>query len=108
VFSHIVVSRFNVRAKSDERKKIVNETLREFELLSSKDTKFMRLSGGQTKGLQVAELFVYKPKLAIFDEPTTMVALDGCSFCRIILVHGRIGLNQNEVQVEYVHIWTSE
>ncbi len=60
-----------------ERKRIVEKTLKDFELWSSKDTKFMHLSGGQAKRLEVAKLFVYKPKLAIFDEPTTMVDLDG-------------------------------
>jgi ABC-2 type transport system ATP-binding protein len=60
-----------------ERKAIVEKTLKEFELWDSRDTKFMHLSGGQSKRLEVAKLFVYKPKLAIFDEPTTMVDLDG-------------------------------
>jgi ABC-2 type transport system ATP-binding protein len=62
---------------SEERKKVVKETLKEFDLEGSKDTRFMHLSGGQAKRLEVAKLFVYKPKLAIFDEPTTMVDLDG-------------------------------
>ncbi|GEM_PF-279278 len=61
----------------DERKKVVEETLKEFELWDSRNTKFMHLSGGQAKRLEVAKLFVHKPKLAIFDEPTTMVDLDG-------------------------------
>ena len=76
--SHILsfhASMYGVR--SQERRDVVQKTLREFELLSSKDTKFMHLSGGQAKRLEVAKLFVHKPKLAIFDEPTTMVDLDG-------------------------------
>jgi len=62
---------------SQERKRIVEKTMKEFELWDSKDTRFMHLSGGQAKRLEVAKLFVYSPKLAIFDEPTTMVDLDG-------------------------------
>jgi ABC-2 type transport system ATP-binding protein len=60
-----------------ERRSIVEKTLKEFELYNSKDTNFMNLSGGQSKRLEVAKLFVHKPKFAIFDEPTTMVDLDG-------------------------------
>jgi ABC-2 type transport system ATP-binding protein len=37
----------------------------------------MNLSGGQSKRLEVAKMFVHRPKFAIFDEPTTMVDLDG-------------------------------
>ncbi len=60
-----------------ERKRIVEQTLKDFELWNSRDTKFMHLSGGQAKRLEVAKMFVFKPKLAIFDEPTTQVDLDG-------------------------------
>ena len=62
---------------AQERKRVVEKTMKEFELWDSKDTRFMHLSGGQAKRLEVAKLFVYSPKLAIFDEPTTMVDLDG-------------------------------
>jgi len=60
-----------------ERKRVVDETLKEFQLWESRDKKFMTLSGGQSKRLEVAKLFVHLPKLAIFDEPTAMVDLDG-------------------------------
>jgi ABC-2 type transport system ATP-binding protein len=63
--------------EKEERKKIVEQTLKEFELWDSRDTRFMNLSGGQSKRLEVAKMFVFKPKFAIFDEPTTMVDLDG-------------------------------
>ncbi len=61
----------------DERKKVVEETLKEFQLWESRDKMFMNLSGGQSKRLEVAKLFVHIPKVAIFDEPTAMVDLDG-------------------------------
>jgi ABC-2 type transport system ATP-binding protein len=60
-----------------ERGRIVDETLREFQLWESRDKRFMTLSGGQAKRLEVAKLFVHAPKLAILDEPTAMVDLDG-------------------------------
>ncbi len=63
--------------KGEERKRRVDEALKDFELWESRNTKFMHLSGGQAKRLEVAKLFVHRPKLAIFDEPTTMVDLDG-------------------------------
>ncbi|MEM3637294.1 MAG: ABC transporter ATP-binding protein [Conexivisphaerales archaeon] len=63
--------------KEPERSAIVERTLKEFELWESRDKKFMDLSGGQAKRLEVAKLFVSPPKLALLDEPTAMVDLDG-------------------------------
>ena len=37
----------------------------------------MHLSGGQTKRLEVAKLLVQRPRLAIFDEPSSQVDLRG-------------------------------
>ncbi|MDG6939646.1 MAG: ATP-binding cassette domain-containing protein [Nitrososphaerota archaeon] len=59
------------------RRELVERTLKEFDLWDSREKKFMHLSGGQAKRLEVAKLFVHRPRLAIFDEPTTMVDLDG-------------------------------
>jgi len=63
--------------KDPERSSIVERTLKEFDLWESRDKKFMDLSGGQAKRLEVAKLFVHIPKLALLDEPTAMVDLDG-------------------------------
>jgi len=63
--------------KEPERSSIVERTLKEFDLWESRDKKFMDLSGGQAKRLEVAKLFVHLPKLALLDEPTAMVDLDG-------------------------------
>ena len=60
-----------------QREKVVNEALKEFQLWESWVKRFMTLSGGQAKRLEGAKLFVYTPKLAIFDEPSAMVDLDG-------------------------------
>ena len=60
-----------------DRERVVDDALREFQLWESRDKRFMTLSGGQAKRLEVAKLFVHIPKLAIFDEPTAMVDLDG-------------------------------
>jgi ABC-2 type transport system ATP-binding protein len=61
----------------EERSKVVDQTLKDFDLWPSRNKKFMELSGGQGKRLEVAKLFVHRPSVAIFDEPTAMVDLDG-------------------------------
>lgn len=61
----------------EERSKAVEDTLKEFELWQSRNKKFMELSGGQAKRLEVAKLFVHRPAVAVFDEPTAMVDLEG-------------------------------
>ncbi|QQG48304.1 MAG: ATP-binding cassette domain-containing protein [archaeon] len=63
--------------KGEERERIVDETLRQFDLWSSRNKRFMELSGGQGKRLEVAKLFVHRPGVAVFDEPTAMVDLEG-------------------------------
>ncbi len=63
--------------RGEERSKAVEDTLKEFELWQSRNKRFMELSGGQAKRLEVAKLFVHRPSVAVFDEPTAMVDLDG-------------------------------
>jgi ABC-2 type transport system ATP-binding protein len=61
----------------EERSKVVDQTLQDFDLWPSRNKRFMELSGGQGKRLEVAKLFVHRQKVAVFDEPTAMVDLDG-------------------------------
>jgi ABC-2 type transport system ATP-binding protein len=61
----------------EERSKVVDQTLKDFDLWPSRNKKFMELSGGQGKRLEVAKLFVHRPSVAVFDEPTAMVDLEG-------------------------------
>ena len=63
--------------KGQERSELVDKTLKDFDLWPSRNKKFMELSGGQAKRLEVAKLFVHRPEVAVFDEPTAMVDLDG-------------------------------
>ena len=63
--------------EGERRKKVVEEALHDFDLWESRDKRFMELSGGQAKRLEVAKQFIQKPKVAIFDEPTSMVDLAG-------------------------------
>ena len=60
-----------------QRDKVVEDTLTGFDLWPSRNKRFMELSGGQAKRLEVAKLFVHRPSVAIFDEPTAMVDLEG-------------------------------
>lgn len=63
--------------RGEERSKAVEDTLKDFELWQSRNKRFMELSGGQAKRLEVAKLFVHRPDVAVFDEPTAMVDLEG-------------------------------
>ena len=59
------------------KSEVVEQTLRGFDLWPSRNKRFMELSGGQAKRLEVAKLFVNRPGVAVFDEPTAMVDLEG-------------------------------
>lgn len=68
---------FHASIYGKKDRKLIEETLKEFDLWESRNKMFLQLSGGQAKRLEVAKVFIQKPKLAIFDEPTTMIDLDG-------------------------------
>lgn len=59
------------------RQNLIETTMKELELWESRDKMFMHLSGGQAKRLETAKVLVQRPKLAIFDEPTSQVDLRG-------------------------------
>jgi len=60
-----------------KRQDLIETTMKELELWESRDKMFMHLSGGQAKRLETAKVLVQRPKLAIFDEPTSQVDLRG-------------------------------
>jgi ABC-2 type transport system ATP-binding protein len=60
-----------------KRQDLIEQTMKELELWESKDKMFMHLSGGQAKRLETAKILIQRPKLAIFDEPTSQVDLRG-------------------------------
>jgi ABC-2 type transport system ATP-binding protein len=59
------------------KEEVVQQALTDFDLWPSRNKRFMELSGGQAKRLEVAKLFVHRPGVAVFDEPTAMVDLEG-------------------------------
>jgi ABC-2 type transport system ATP-binding protein len=63
--------------EGQRRREVVERALHEFDLWESRDKRFMELSGGQAKRLEVAKQFIQRPRVAIFDEPTSMVDLAG-------------------------------
>lgn len=60
-----------------ERDTLIENVLRDLELWDARNKLFMHLSGGQAKRLEVAKVFVHRPKFAIFDEPSSQVDLRG-------------------------------
>jgi ABC-2 type transport system ATP-binding protein len=62
------------KAKHDT---LIENILRDLELWDARNKLFMHLSGGQTKRLEVAKVFVHRPKFAILDEPSSQVDLRG-------------------------------
>jgi ABC-2 type transport system ATP-binding protein len=60
-----------------KREALIEQVLKDLELWDARSKLFMHLSGGQAKRLEVAKLMVQRPKLAIFDEPSSQVDLRG-------------------------------
>ena len=60
-----------------KREGLVEQTMKDLELWESRDKMFMHLSGGQAKRLETAKVLLQRPKIAIFDEPTSQVDLRG-------------------------------
>jgi ABC-2 type transport system ATP-binding protein len=59
------------------REPLIKRLLQDLELWDTRNKLFMHLSGGQTKRLEVAKVFIQRPKFAILDEPTSQVDLRG-------------------------------
>jgi ABC-2 type transport system ATP-binding protein len=60
-----------------KRGPLIDSVMKDLELWDARNKLFMHLSGGQAKRLEVAKIFVQRPRFAIFDEPTSQVDLRG-------------------------------
>jgi ABC-2 type transport system ATP-binding protein len=60
-----------------KRTAMIEDVLKKLDLLEARNKLFMHLSGGQAKRIEVAKLFIQRPKFAIFDEPSSQVDLRG-------------------------------
>ncbi len=61
----------------NKRDDLIETVMKELELWEARNKLFMHLSGGQAKRLEVSKLLIQRPKLAIFDEPSSQVDLRG-------------------------------
>ena len=56
---------------------VVDEVLKALDLWGVRDRSVEYLSGGQRKKVEVGKVFVQRPRLALLDEPTAMIDLEG-------------------------------
>ncbi len=58
---------------ADERKKRVEDVLKTLELWDARNKRTWLMSGGMRKKVEDAKVFVQRPKIAVFDEPTAFL-----------------------------------
>lgn len=56
-----------------EARRIVRDVMERLEIWEHKNKLFYELSGGTRKKVEIAKLFIQRPKVAIFDEPTAQL-----------------------------------
>lgn len=56
-----------------DARRVVREVMEDLGLWEHRNKLFSELSGGTRKKVEIAKLFIQKPKLAIFDEPTAQL-----------------------------------
>jgi ABC-2 type transport system ATP-binding protein len=63
--------------KGKEAKEIVREVLDKLDMWDARNKRAFQLSGGMKKRVEIAKLFIQRPKVAIFDEPTSQIDVSG-------------------------------
>lgn len=61
----------------NKREALIEQVMKDLELWEARGKLFMHLSGGQAKRVEVAKQLIQRPRLAIFDEPSSQVDLRG-------------------------------
>ncbi len=62
---------------SQEAKQVVKDVLTKFDMWEARRKRAFELSGGMRKRVEIAKVFIQRPKLAIFDEPTAQIDVSG-------------------------------
>ena len=60
-----------------EAKEVVEDVLKSLDMFEARKKRAFELSGGMRKRVEIAKIFIQKPRLAIFDEPTTQIDVSG-------------------------------
>ncbi|MER3601985.1 MAG: ABC transporter [Nitrososphaerota archaeon] len=79
-FSPEEVLRLHARIHSIRDEGRIEEALRRLDLWNIRRRSVEFMSGGERKKVEIAKVLVQRPKLAIFDEPTTMIDVEGKHF----------------------------
>ncbi len=62
---------------SSEARQVVKEVLTRFDMWEARRKRAFELSGGMRKRVEIAKVFIQRPRLAIFDEPTAQIDVSG-------------------------------
>ncbi len=63
--------------RGGKAKEVVADVLKELDMYDARNKRAFELSGGMRKRVEIAKIFIQKPRLAIFDEPTTQIDVSG-------------------------------
>lgn len=63
--------------RGSKAKEIVKEILTKLDMWEARNKRAFELSGGMKKRVEIAKIFIQKPNIAIFDEPTTQIDVSG-------------------------------
>jgi len=63
--------------RGGEAKEVVRDVLVSLDMYEARNKRAFELSGGMRKRVEIAKIFIQKPRLAIFDEPTTQIDVSG-------------------------------
>lgn len=63
--------------RGGKAREVVEDVLRSLDMFEARKKRAFELSGGMRKRVEIAKIFIQKPRLAIFDEPTTQIDVSG-------------------------------
>ena len=60
-----------------QAREVVKEVLEDLNMWDARNKRAFQLSGGMKKRIEIAKLFIQRPEVAIFDEPTSQIDVSG-------------------------------